>query len=108
MQLSIAQLAPSLVGFNLEIEAMQLLLVLLALPSLLLLTRLRGRSTLRSADRRCRPRLAARPPRCAHPRRPRGGQRRSPHVPAVPRPPLHSCALRALDRHPSPPPPTRP
>jgi hypothetical protein len=43
------QLVLSLAGFNLRIEAMQLLLVLLALPSLLLLTRLRGRSTLRRA-----------------------------------------------------------
>jgi hypothetical protein len=48
MRLSTAQLALSLAGFNLGIEAMQLLLVLLALPSLLLLTRLRGRSALRN------------------------------------------------------------
>lgn len=48
MHLSSGQLALSLAGFNLGIEAMQLLLVLLALPSLLLLTRLRGRSALRN------------------------------------------------------------
>ncbi|WP_427918991.1 HupE/UreJ family protein [Streptomyces sp. cg40] len=47
MHLSTTQLALSLAGFNLGIEAMQLLLVLLALPSLLLLTRVRGRSALR-------------------------------------------------------------
>ncbi|MGW0708809.1 HupE/UreJ family protein [Streptomyces sp. NPDC002643] len=47
MRLSTAQLALSLAGFNLGIEAMQLLLVLLALPSLLLLTRLPHHSAVR-------------------------------------------------------------
>ncbi|MFK4101539.1 HupE/UreJ family protein [Streptomyces sp. NPDC019531] len=49
MSLSTSQLALSLAGFNLGIEAVQLLLVLLALPSLLLLTRLRRQSVVRCA-----------------------------------------------------------
>ncbi|MER7922369.1 HupE/UreJ family protein [Streptomyces sp. NPDC096057] len=48
MQLSTGQLALSLAGFNLGIECMQLMLVLLALPSLLCLTRLRRHSALRT------------------------------------------------------------
>ncbi|MFD4599588.1 HupE/UreJ family protein [Streptomyces sp. NPDC058464] len=48
MNLSRSQLALSLAGFNLGIEAVQLLLVVLALPSLLLLSRLPRRSALRS------------------------------------------------------------
>ncbi|MGW2887930.1 HupE/UreJ family protein [Streptomyces griseoruber] len=47
MNLSTTQLALSLAGFNLGIEGMQLVLVLLALPSLICLTRLRGHSALR-------------------------------------------------------------
>ncbi|MCX4767900.1 HupE/UreJ family protein [Streptomyces sp. NBC_01275] len=49
MNLSTAQLALSLLGFNLGIEGMQLLLVLLALPSLLLLSRLPRHSVVRCA-----------------------------------------------------------
>ncbi|GGN00729.1 HupE/UreJ family protein [Streptomyces fuscichromogenes] len=49
MHLSTAQLALSLAGFNLGIEAMQLLLVLLAMPSLLLLTRLPRTAVVRCA-----------------------------------------------------------
>ncbi|MFJ3304174.1 HupE/UreJ family protein [Streptomyces sp. NPDC086549] len=49
MNLSSGQLALSLAGFNLGIECMQLLLVLLALPSLICLTRLRRHSVLRGA-----------------------------------------------------------
>ncbi|MEV6485939.1 HupE/UreJ family protein [Streptomyces sp. NPDC051576] len=49
MHLSTTQLALSLTGFNLGIEAMQLLLVLLALPTLLLLTRLPRSSVVRLA-----------------------------------------------------------
>jgi hypothetical protein len=48
MHLSAAQLALSLAGFNLGIEAMQLLLVLLALPSLIALSRLPRHATLRN------------------------------------------------------------
>ncbi|MFJ8112106.1 HupE/UreJ family protein [Streptomyces sp. NPDC096132] len=47
MNLSTTQLALSLAGFNLGIEGMQLLLVLLALPSLLLLSRLPRHSLMR-------------------------------------------------------------
>ncbi|WP_416977733.1 HupE/UreJ family protein [Streptomyces sp. T028] len=47
MNLSTGQLALSLAGFNLGIECVQLLLVLLALPSLICLTRLRRHSVLR-------------------------------------------------------------
>ncbi|MFC8516093.1 HupE/UreJ family protein [Streptomyces sp. NPDC057257] len=49
MNLSTPQLALSLAGFNLGIECVQLLLVLLALPSLILLSRLRRHSVVRSA-----------------------------------------------------------
>ncbi|MFK0104150.1 HupE/UreJ family protein [Streptomyces sp. NPDC091217] len=49
MHLSTSQLALSLAGFNLGIECMQLLLVLLALPSLVCLTRLPRHSALRTA-----------------------------------------------------------
>ncbi|MEU1519196.1 HupE/UreJ family protein [Streptomyces sp. NPDC005811] len=49
MHLSTTQLALSLAGFNLGIEAVQLVLVLLALPGLICLTRLRGHSVLRGA-----------------------------------------------------------
>ncbi|WP_330350387.1 HupE/UreJ family protein [Streptomyces sp. NBC_00582] len=49
MNLSTTQLALSLAGFNLGIECMQLVLVLLALPSLIRLTRLRGHPALRGA-----------------------------------------------------------
>ncbi|MET9080842.1 HupE/UreJ family protein [Streptomyces sp. NPDC004237] len=49
MHLSTTQLALSLAGFNLGIEAMQFLLVLLALPSLLLLTRLPKNAAVRCA-----------------------------------------------------------
>ncbi|MET7487212.1 HupE/UreJ family protein [Streptomyces sp. NPDC005538] len=49
MHLSAAQLALSLAGFNLGIECMQLLLVLLALPSLICLVRLRRHSVVRNA-----------------------------------------------------------
>jgi hypothetical protein len=48
MNLSTTQLALSLAGFNLGIEGMQLLLVLLALPSLLSLSRLSRHATLRN------------------------------------------------------------
>jgi hypothetical protein len=47
MQLSTARLALSLLGFNLGIELVQLLLVALALPSLLLLSRSRSQPALR-------------------------------------------------------------
>ncbi|WP_406212669.1 HupE/UreJ family protein [Streptomyces canus] len=47
MHLSTGQLATSLLGFNLGIELVQLLLVCLALPSLLVLARLRVRPALR-------------------------------------------------------------
>ncbi|MET7567549.1 HupE/UreJ family protein [Streptomyces sp. NPDC005492] len=49
MNLSTSQLALSLAGFNLGIECMQLLLVLLALPSLICLVRLRRHSAVRNA-----------------------------------------------------------
>ncbi|MFF3500594.1 HupE/UreJ family protein [Streptomyces sp. NPDC003247] len=49
MNLSTTQLVLSLTGFNLGIECMQLLLVLLALPSLLRLTRSRSHAALRGA-----------------------------------------------------------
>ncbi|WP_089106199.1 HupE/UreJ family protein [Streptomyces hyaluromycini] len=49
MHLSTSQLALSLAGFNLGIECMQLVLVLLALPSLVCLTRLRRHAALRTA-----------------------------------------------------------
>ncbi|MEU1338219.1 HupE/UreJ family protein [Streptomyces sp. NPDC005827] len=49
MHLSTGQLALSLAGFNLGIECVQLLLVLLALPGLICLTRLPGHSALRTA-----------------------------------------------------------
>ncbi|WP_217545283.1 HupE/UreJ family protein [Streptomyces sp. GbtcB6] len=49
MHLSTSQLALSLAGFNLGIECMQLVLVLLALPSLICLTRLRRHAALRTA-----------------------------------------------------------
>ncbi|MGW7544605.1 HupE/UreJ family protein [Streptomyces sp. NPDC054770] len=49
MHLSTSQLAFSLAGFNLGIECMQLVLVLLALPSLICLTRLRRHSAVRTA-----------------------------------------------------------
>ncbi|MET9085716.1 HupE/UreJ family protein [Streptomyces sp. NPDC004237] len=49
MHLSAGQLALSLAGFNLGIECVQLLLVLLALPGLICLTRLPGQSALRTA-----------------------------------------------------------
>ncbi|MEU6551060.1 HupE/UreJ family protein [Streptomyces sp. NPDC046915] len=49
MNLSTSQLALSLAGFNLGIECVQLVLVLLALPSLICLTRLRRRSEVRTA-----------------------------------------------------------
>jgi hypothetical protein len=48
MHLSTTQLALSLAGFNLGIEGMQLLLVLLALPSLIALSRLPRHATLRN------------------------------------------------------------
>ncbi|OQR61685.1 hypothetical protein B6E66_23260 [Streptomyces maremycinicus] len=47
MQLTTGQLATSLLGFNLGIELVQLLLVCLALPSVLVLARLRGGPALR-------------------------------------------------------------
>ncbi|WP_053847026.1 HupE/UreJ family protein [Streptomyces sp. NRRL B-24085] len=47
MRLTTGQLATSLLGFNLGIELVQLLLVCLALPSLLVLARLRGGPALR-------------------------------------------------------------
>ncbi|MEU1182887.1 HupE/UreJ family protein [Streptomyces sp. NPDC005820] len=49
MNLSTTQLALSLAGFNLGIECMQLVLVLLALPGLICLTRLRRHAALRGA-----------------------------------------------------------
>lgn len=49
MHLSTGQLVTSLLGFNLGIELVQLLLVCLALPSLLVLARLRVQPTLRLA-----------------------------------------------------------
>ncbi|WP_151485217.1 HupE/UreJ family protein [Streptomyces albicerus] len=49
MHLSTGQLVTSLLGFNLGIELVQLLLVCLALPSLLMLARLRIQPTLRLA-----------------------------------------------------------
>ncbi|MGI5460149.1 HupE/UreJ family protein [Streptomyces sp. CA-249302] len=48
MNLSTKQLALSLAGFNFGIECMQLLLVLLALPSLICLTRLRRHAAVRA------------------------------------------------------------
>ncbi|MEU6355225.1 HupE/UreJ family protein [Streptomyces sp. NPDC047072] len=49
MNLSTTQLALSLAGFNLGIECMQLLLVLLALPTLICLTRLKRHAVVRTA-----------------------------------------------------------
>ncbi|MFD7711684.1 HupE/UreJ family protein [Streptomyces sp. NPDC059786] len=50
MNLSTGQLALSLAGFNLGIECMQLVLVALALPTLLCLTRLRHHAALRTGS----------------------------------------------------------
>ncbi|MFD4503645.1 HupE/UreJ family protein [Streptomyces sp. NPDC058457] len=49
MHLSTSQLALSLAGFNIGIECMQLVLVLLTLPSLICLSRLHGHAALRTA-----------------------------------------------------------
>jgi hypothetical protein len=96
LDLSGKQLALSLLGFNLGIEVMQLVVVLVVLPPLIVLARTRAYRPLRScaagAHRRRGRRVAARPRRAAQPPRHCGGRPR----PGLTMGPRRSVARRSL------------